>query len=508
MKERHYKTIIYFISAMILGTLLMQGFWNAKNYQIGKQQLSNDIQSSLDAAVASYYANLAQDAIIGIRLTEHRDSLNETIKRQSSRTELLKQLEALDSITANYKDDVTINVDASRKGIKQIAIFSNIHGTNIDTLFGQLNTTSNMRHHITGWKGKEDSLSSSALTKLTSRVVYGITEDTLKIKEVDSLFKQSLDAKNIEISHTLSQQQNEQTPKSIKKTNSQGSIITTFASTDYLPPNVDVKLTYTNTTATILKRNGISFLFSLLFVIALIACLLYLLKIIKHQKQLAEIKNDLISNITHEFKTPLATIAAAAEGIKNFNPTNAIEKNFKYANISQEQVTKMTGMVEKILETATLDSDKLQLNFETFNLVALLKRVTNQIRLEGTEKKLHFVTELAALDYPIDVFHFENALNNVLDNAMKYGGNTIELTFQQHKAHLEIRITDSGTSLTPAQQKQIFEKFYRVPKGNMHDVKGFGIGLYYSKKIIEKHYGTISVTGKPNTQFKITLPNV
>jgi signal transduction histidine kinase len=508
MRERHYKTIIYFISAMILVTLLMQGFWNYKNHQVGKQQLMNDVQTSLDAAVESYYANSTLDAIIGISLTELTDSTASNYSETLRNEEFLKQMEQLDSLTADFKDDISINVDASKKGIKEIAIFSNKQGTNIDTLVGKLNTTAKMRHDLMGWKEKEDATFTSALTKLTSKVIYGIYKDTLKIAKVDSLFRENLTAKNIKISHTLSQQKNEQSPKNIKKPNLQGNKITTFASRDYLPPNVGLQLTYTNTAHTVLKRNLASFLFSLLFIIALIACLLYLLKIIKHQKQLAEVKNDLISNITHEFKTPLATIGAAAEAIKNFNPTNDAGKNLKYATISEEQVTKMTGMVEKLLETATLDSDKLPLNFETYNLVDLLQRATDQLRLEGTEKKLRFSSEISTVDYPIDLFHFENAINNILDNGIKYGGNIVEVTLQQYKKHMEITISDSGSSLTPTHQKQIFEKFYRVPKGNTHDVKGFGIGLYYSKKIVEKHLGTITVTGKPNTQFKITLPNV
>ena len=163
-------------------------------------------------------------------------------------------------------------------------------------------------------------------------------------------------------------------------------------------------------------------------------------------------------------------------------------------------------MVEKLLETATLDSDKLPLHFEIYNLVEIIRRAAKKDTLESTNKTISCTLPDKAMPYKVDVFHFENAINNIIDNAIKYGGNTIEVSLTKHPSYYEITVTDSGTGLTKGQQQQIFEKFYRVPKGNTHDVKGFGIGLYYSKKIIEKHQGTISVKGKPTTQFKITLP--
>ena len=109
--------------------------------------------------------------------------------------------------------------------------------------------------------------------------------------------------------------------------------------------------------------------------------------------------------------------------------------------------------------------------------------------------------------YSIDVFHFENAINNIIDNAIKYGGKDISVEIVKQNNSIEITISDNGTSLTEGHKKHIFEKFYRVPKGNTHDVKGFGIGLYYTKKIIEKHNGNIDLSIKPNTTFKITLPD-
>ena len=164
-------------------------------------------------------------------------------------------------------------------------------------------------------------------------------------------------------------------------------------------------------------------------------------------------------------------------------------------------------MVEKLLETATLDSEKLQLNIESHNLVELLQKASQKEAFSVGGKTISFSASEEEINYPIDVFHFENAINNIVDNAIKYGGEDISVKIQKNKSAIQISIGDSGNSLTDAHKKQIFEKFYRVPKGNTHDVKGFGIGLYYSKKIIEKHRGTIGVSIRPTTQFNISLPH-
>ena len=126
----------------------------------------------------------------------------------------------------------------------------------------------------------------------------------------------------------------------------------------------------------------------------------------------------------------------------------------------------------------------------------------------STEKEIVFNSELNNLEAKVDLFHFENAINNVLDNAIKYGGEKISIELSKHSNAFVISISDNGNSLTNSSKQKIFEKFYRVPKGNTHDVKGFGIGLYYTKKIIEKHNGAIDLELNNGwTTFKITMPN-
>lgn len=256
-------------------------------------------------------------------------------------------------------------------------------------------------------------------------------------------------------------------------------------------------------------REGLSgILISILLVLGVIACLFYLLQIIKNQRQLSEMKNDLISNITHEFKTPISTIGVAIESIKDFKGIDDKKRTNKYLNISKDQLGKLNTMVEKLLETATLDSDQLELHKEPQDIVVLLNDAIKELRMRATDENIKFNCSEDSLMATIDRFHIENAINNILDNALKYGGTEIEVSLSKKNNTVLIEISDNGNSLTKHSKDKIFEKFYRVSKGNTHDVKGFGIGLYYSKKIIDNHNGTLQLILQPNqTTFKIMLPN-
>jgi signal transduction histidine kinase len=165
-------------------------------------------------------------------------------------------------------------------------------------------------------------------------------------------------------------------------------------------------------------------------------------------------------------------------------------------------------MVEKLLETATLDSEQLILKKETIDIVETIEKLVIKYQFLHSKKEIHFSSNLKPIYLKVDHFHFENVISNMIDNAVKYGGNNIKITINSVLNSTEISVTDDGNGIDKNQQEKVFDKFYRVPKGNTHNVKGFGIGLYYSKKIIEKHMGTIRLTSdKKQTIFKIIIPN-
>lgn len=512
MNTTKLRGILYFIVFVIASTIAIQVYWNYKNYQINKQQLINDVQVSLDNSVALYYENLTKQNTLGLVFNDkEEDSFFETDGKFSS---IIKNI--------NIDKDGVMQLDSINKDhVKNISVF---RGEKADSL--KEKTIKQENHfNLSDAQGKEkfrrfkDSLQKikkdstpkilnrlNDLEFLTSQVIISVSSDSVNLQTIDSLLHLELQRKalNVDFGLTLDLPDNEsQSFNFLEEKNS----ISTVSKSSFLPENSILKIHFKNETKIILKRILSGILISTLLVIAVIACLFYLLKIINKQKELAEVKNDLISNITHEFKTPIATIGVALESIKDFNVIDDKEKTKNYINLSSTQLSKLNVMVEKLLETATLDSENLNLNKAPVNIVALTQTIVEKHKMQDKSKTLVFNASAEELITNIDVFHFENAINNIVDNAIKYGGDTIEIFVNRDIKNTILEIKDNGNTLTKQQASQIFDKFYRVPKGNTHDVKGFGIGLYYTKKIIEKHNATVNVIINNSTTFKIIIPN-
>ncbi|WP_296314122.1 sensor histidine kinase [Winogradskyella sp. UBA3174] len=521
MNDKRYKWILYTIVTVIVATIAIQIYWNYKNYQTNKQQLINDVQVSLDKAVDDYYTALAERTTVGIFLEgdQQKDLFSEGSK--------IKQfLSEIDTVKNEFKDLESTDLE----DIEGITV---LRGFKVDSMVKEKSKTLKPALSIEEFKKRIDSFqkanSDIKLTSakfnnielLTSKIVLSIKNDNFDVAEVDSLFNTELVRKNINIKSKLIYTSNGMPELGKATRDMMDSLLidyvkpfndytlSTTSKSTFLPEGKILKLNFTNETQNILKRSLVGILISTLLVLAVISCLFYMLRIIKHQKQLAEVKNDLISNITHEFKTPIATIGVALESISNFNGIDDKEKTKKYINMSSQQLDKLNIMVEKLLETATLDSDNLELKKESIDIIDLLNAITNRYKIQFPEKEFNTSFKIESLMASVDVFHTENAINNILENAVKYGGDLISIDIIPKDKSFDILISDNGNTLTKTNKDRVFEKFYRVPKGNTHDVKGFGIGLYYTKTIIEKHYGSVNLELNKNlTTFKITLPNV
>jgi len=491
------------IIAVIIGTIGIQVYWNFKNYEVNKQQLVNDVQTSLDNAIETYYANLAEKSAISFAIETTTDDnifgANQRFDTIIGELNMIGQgLQGLDSIS--------VDVEAN----EGMEFFK---GQMVDSLLKKLQRNHNQNDHLAKiFKYKNHNTSDSFviddLKILTSKVIFSMSQDILNLTSIDSLVRNEILRKNLDLDFGLSLNIKDEATTFTNETIVHNSFLSALSKSTFLPKNSFLKIHFTNTKKEILKRILTGILLSTLLVLVVIGCLFYLLKIIKHQKQVAEVKNDFISNITHEFKTPIATIGVALESIKNFNVINDKEKTKSYIDMSNNQLTKLNVMVEKLLETASLDSENLRLKKECCNVSDLIQIIVNKHNLELTEKSLSFNSSGNDIYANIDAFHFENAINNIIDNAIKYGGKEIKIQLEQNKIDFTISVSDDGNGLTKTNKDKIFEKFYRIPKGNTHDVKGFGIGLYYVKKIIEKHEGTIHIClDNQWTTFKISIPN-
>ncbi len=236
------------------------------------------------------------------------------------------------------------------------------------------------------------------------------------------------------------------------------------------------------------------------------------LRTLLKQKKLSEIKSDFINNMTHEFKTPLATISLAVDALKNDKVKENPEKAQYFTNIIKEENKRMNKQVETILQAALLDKQEVQLNLKKLPAHDMITSALNNITLQVEEKggKLEVQFNAAKDQVLADEVHFTNLINNLLDNAVKYSKDNlqIKLTTSNTGNNLRIRIEDNGIGMNKETLNRIFEKFYRAHTGNIHNVKGFGLGLSYVKTMVDAHHGNIkaeSILGKGST-FIITIP--
>jgi len=251
---------------------------------------------------------------------------------------------------------------------------------------------------------------------------------------------------------------------------------------------------------------------SFLLVVIVVLCFIYMLRTILKQKKLSEIKNDFINNMTHELKTPIATVSAAVESMQSFNVLDDKSKTDRYLDISSNELKRLSGLVEKVLNISAYEQKTLKLNPEKIDFNELIQNIITSQSIKNSNKKvkIKYKPETDNQFITSDRIHLTSIMNNFIDNAIKYSNNevNIHVSFEHQNNHNIIRVKDNGLGISKHNQGKIFEKFYRVPTGNIHKVKGFGLGLHYVKNIIEEQQGTVhikSILGK-GSEFIITLP--
>lgn len=251
---------------------------------------------------------------------------------------------------------------------------------------------------------------------------------------------------------------------------------------------------------------------AVLFTLIITAAFFITIRTLLKQKKLSEIKSDFINNMTHEFKTPLATISLAVDALKNEKVKTDSDKTNYFTGIIKEENKRMNKQVETILQAALLDKQEVQLNLKRLSAHDLINSALNNIHLQVEEKGGQIEVRLDAEKEIImaDEVHFTNLINNLLDNAVKYSKENLQIKLSTYNAGnlLKIKIEDNGIGMNKETLHRIFEKFYRAHTGNVHNVKGFGLGLSYVKTMVNAHHGTIkaeSTLGKGSC-FIITIP--
>ena len=262
----------------------------------------------------------------------------------------------------------------------------------------------------------------------------------------------------------------------------------------------------------VLQQIWLPVLSSLFFIGIIIFCFVYAIRVIIRQKNLSEIKNDFINNMTQEFKTPIATVSLAVEALQDPDLANQDAFRNRYLSIIKDENKRLGSQVEKVLQSATLDKKDFKLKIEKIKLSDMLQSAARQfeLQIENKNGEIKFENNLKHDMIEGDAYHLSHMINNLLDNANKYAKGTpiIKIKAWDTKEDAFIAIEDNGIGMSKDALKKIFDKFYRVPMGNLHDVKGFGLGLSYVKTMLEAHQGEIQVSSEPGkgSIFTLKLP--
>ncbi len=341
------------------------------------------------------------------------------------------------------------------------------------------------------------------------RFLYSVDslQDSLRVTEVDSAVRRAFDKEglNVPVSITRAEkkpQRERYPPEDLRIPNK---ITIGFAHP------ITFELALGNSFGYLVKKLASPILFSLFLVGVTVFSFVLLYRNLQRQKKLTEIKNEFISNITHELKTPIATVGVAIEALRNFNAINDPQRTKEYLDISQNELHRLSLLVDKVLKLSMFEKREIDLKFETLDLKGVVDEVVSSMKLQ-IEKHHANVSVSAEGDTSLqgDRLHLLSVVFNLLDNALKYGNGNIAVKFdlKEKGNDVELSVADNGIGISPEYKDKVFEKFFRVPLGNTHNTKGYGLGLSYVAHVIQKHKGKIEVESQPGlgSKFIITLP--
>ncbi|HLQ99201.1 MAG TPA: HAMP domain-containing sensor histidine kinase [Sphingobacterium sp.] len=261
----------------------------------------------------------------------------------------------------------------------------------------------------------------------------------------------------------------------------------------------------------ILWKMNWQLILSILLASTLLGTFVYLMRVISKQNRLGVLRKSFVNNMTHELKTPISTVMAAIEAVQRFGAKDDKEKSFMYIELARKELQHLANMVERVLQIDVDESQKIALIKTEVDLVALAKECIETVKITSDEK---VDIELESKEKKLKVFadksHLRNVINNLLENAIKYSFESVEIKIVLLKKDNEaiIEVEDKGKGISPVHQKNVFDMFFRVPEGNVHTVKGFGLGLAYVKQIIQSHDGHVGLQSQINkgSKFIVSIP--
>ena len=470
----------------ILGITAFLLYWLKQNFDREEKSLSIKTemafrQTLLALQAKKLHIDLKTDSTQDGRLRIFINDKDEKIKMRFTPKEDI--ISTINVIRDKYED----SLKKDTTGRKRMVI--SMSSTSADSGFKD---TRNIEREITDHRGDHIFRFLSGVDSL---------QDSIKVSEIYTAYRKELDEQHLDVPFKVMKRDS----AAFAEDKNLNEVTIGFSHP------VTYQLELGNTFPYLLKRISISILFSLLLLGITILSFLLLYKNLVKQQRLAALKNEFISNITHELKTPIATVGVAIEALKNFNAINSPERTREYLDISANELQRLSLLVDKVLKLSMFENKGIELKMETVDLKDITEEVVASLKLQLEKSKADIqVTGEGNLQLQGDKLHLLSVIFNLVDNALKYGKENpvIRIHIKEEENQIAFTIQDNGIGIPAEYKNKVFDKFFRVPHGDRHQAKGYGLGLSYVAQVIAKHNGSIKIeseTGK-GTTFTILIP--
>ncbi len=480
MNRRKLSTSIFLMILAIAAIMVFQGYWLYKNYQEEKQSLR--VQTNILFREAVYQSQAKKLKLDTSSLRFRRPS--------SGRVNVLSTFEDHfhDSLRprSSYKTKVIFRGDRPEHQLQ-------------DSMYGEIDS-GRIRKFISRSPG--DAKTFIEVLETTTGL-----QDSITIPELESQYRKMLANEKIHLPFTITKFQgavkDEFLPPDLEGANE--------VSIGLLKP-VTFRVDVGNTTGYILRKLSPIILVSILLVALTVLSFVLLFRNLMRQRRLTALKNDFISNITHELKTPIATVSVAIEAMKNFDVLGNPQRTQEYLSISANELQRLSLLVDKVLRLSMFEKKEIQFKKESFDIAELAAEVMDSMKLQFEKQLAKVSLERTGSNFHIeaDKRHITSVIYNLLDNALKYAKEdpAIKVHIIDRENFLELRVTDNGIGIAGEYRDKIFEQFFRVPSGDRHNIKGYGLGLSYVNHIVKSHMGFIELETEPGkgSTFIVKLP--
>ncbi len=531
MNKSNVKIIVIIASIALLGLIAIQMYWIDNAITLAEQRFEQNVNEALNKVVFKLEKQKTAAKITkkfnfrtqGIRTLSKQDSLSEENKLYDSISDKNNFSLKKDKISVKIYEQFSSDSNgvlvkkARRKNFSSDSALSemNVHPEMDVPAYMQRFNSNELRNRSFS---KNSTMVNDIFDELVSINIYNDYDPTIDTLLLDSIIHTELLEKGIAANYIFGVTTSKNNPTDANRlSDKEIALHNSKYKINLSPDNVFIQPQYLSVYFPGQRNYLLRSLFYMLsvsgvFLIVIIFSFYYTVSTIFKQKKLSEIKNDFISNMTHEFKTPISTISLACEMLTDKSVEKSPERSKDYVKMISDENKRLSLLVENILQTAILDKGEFKLKIQSIDIHTLIEQTIDNIKLQVENKEGEITVQLHATTPIInaDRVHVTNIIFNLIDNALKYSNEKpkIIISTRNNETGIFISVQDNGIGISKENQKRIFDTMFRVHTGNIHNVKGFGLGLSYVRAVVEKHGGSItveSILGQGST-FTVYLP--